>query len=244
MGALHAGHASLIESAVRENDYTLVSIFVNPLQFTSQSDLTNYPKTLQADLALCESCGIEAVWLPSEACLYPRGLGDLSVIQPRPSLADCLCGLTRPGHFAGVLTVLAKCFNLTRPSRAYFGEKDYQQLLLVTRMVEDLFFPLQVKAVRTVREAGGLALSSRNARLSADDLELARELPKILQQARSRILIGEGASGVLALLAGGFNFEYFEARNPVSLALVEEGAMRLFLAAWVGGVRLIDNISV
>ena len=169
MGALHRGHAKLLEIARAENDLLVASIFVNPMQFDRKEDLENYPRTMEEDLRICDSRGVDLVFAPSAADLYPRE--QLTFVES-PSLSAHLCGAHRPGHFRGVATVVLKLFNIVQPDRAYFGEKDAQQLAIIRRMVADLNVPVTVVPVPTVREADGLALSSRNKHLTASSARL------------------------------------------------------------------------
>ena len=184
MGALHAGHASLIQRARRECGTVVVSIFVNPLQFDRAEDLDRYPRSLDADLALCREHGVDLVFAPSVAEMYPR---PMAMAIDVGTLADHLCGRYRPGHFEGVASVVLKLFGIVQPDRAYFGEKDAQQLAVVRRLVTDFNVPVTIVPVPTVREPDGLALSSRNVRLSADERLLAPTLYKALQRAAARV---------------------------------------------------------
>ena len=181
MGALHAGHAALVDAARRECGVVVVSIFVNPLQFNSQDDLARYPRTLDADVELCRELGVDVVFAPSASEVYPEP-PECSVDVGR--LADHLCGKFRPGHFRGVATVVLKLFQMVQPHRAYFGEKDAQQLAIVTRLAADFNLPIEVVGVPTVREADGLAMSSRNRHLSAAERSLAPSLYRALEEAR------------------------------------------------------------
>ena len=183
MGALHAGHAALIDAARRDGGVVVVSIFVNPLQFNNKDDLARYPRTLDADVAFCRERGVDIVFAPSAAEVYPQPL-ECSVDVGR--LADHLCGPFRPGHFQGVATVVLKLFDMVQPHRAYFGEKDAQQLAIVQRLVADFNLPIAVIGVPTVREADGLAMSSRNRHLSADERRVAVSLYQSLIEARQR----------------------------------------------------------
>jgi len=247
MGALHAGHARLIETSVRDNPTTAVSIFVNPSQFNNPADLANYPRTLDADLALCESLGADIVFTPSVEEMYP---------QPQQAFVEVgrvtqhLEGAFRPGHFCGVATVVMKLFQIFEPTRAYFGEKDYQQLAVIRRMVADLNVNVEIVGVPTVRESDGLALSSRNRRLDPRARAAAPLLYQALQLAASRIAQGIRDSAAIkreALATLGhplIRVEYFEVIDPFWIEPVAsiEGPVRIAIAAWVGPVRLIDNI--
>jgi pantoate--beta-alanine ligase len=223
MGALHAGHRSLLERARKENERVVMSIFVNPTQFNDPGDLAKYPRTLEADLALAEGL-VDAVIAPEPDDLYPDGYR-FRVVENE--LSRELEGAHRPGHFDGVLTVVLKLLNLVRPQRAYFGEKDWQQLALVRGMVAALFLPYEIVACPTVRDGDGLALSSRNRRLSPEARARAAAFPRILREE----IDGSTASG--ALTAAGLEVDYVADRNGVRL-----GAVHL------EGVRLIDNVRI
>src|SRR5579872_1086757 len=195
MGALHAGHRRLLEIARAENDVVVASIFVNPTQFNSPDDLQQYPRTLDRDLAVCGAAGVDLVFAPSPAEMYPQP--QLAWVDVS-ALTQHLCGPGRPGHFRGVATVVMKLFQMVQPDRAYFGEKDAQQLAIIRRMVTDLNLPLTVVSVPTVREPDGLALSSRNQHLSASEREQAVVLSQALFAARDLVLRGEPSAAVIA----------------------------------------------
>jgi pantoate--beta-alanine ligase len=247
MGALHAGHARLIETSVRDNSATAVSIFVNPSQFNDPADFAKYPRTLEADLALCESMGADIAFTPSAAEMYP---------QPQQAFVDIgrvteqLEGKFRPGHFRGVATVVMKLFQICRPTRAYFGEKDYQQLAMIRRMVEDLNVPVEIVGVPTVRETDGLALSSRNQRLSREERAAAPQLYQALQNAATRIAEGvrdaaEVKRSALSAISNPLiRPEYLEIVDPLWVEPVERiaGPVRIAVAAYLGLTRLIDNL--
>jgi pantoate--beta-alanine ligase len=246
MGALHAGHAALIESARRFSESVLVTIFVNPMQFAPTEDLATYPRTLEDDLAMCEKLGADAVWTPTVADVYPGGAAQVHV-DPGP-LGRELEGVTRPTHFAGVLTVVAKFFALIRPAVGYFGEKDYQQLVLLRRMVADLDLGVAVAGVPIVREPDGLALSSRNAYLSPDERTQALALSRALFTGRDAADAGSeavltAARDVLAAEPG-VRLDYLELRDPDLGPAPLRGPARLLVAARVGRTRLIDNVEV
>jgi pantoate--beta-alanine ligase len=248
MGALHAGHRVLIGRAVAECDAVVVSIFVNPLQFGPGEDLDRYPRTLPADLAMCRAEGVAAVFVPQRDTMYPGGAPQTG-IDPGPRAA-ILEGRSRPGHFAGVLTVVAKLFHLVGPAAAYFGEKDYQQLTLIRGMVRDLDFGIDIVGCPTVREPDGLALSSRNAYLSAADRQRALALSRALFAGAAAG--PEGAAAVLKRASGqlpaeggaGFDMDYLELRDPDLGPAPRRGSARLLVAARVGTTRLIDNVPV
>ena len=247
MGALHDGHRELIRHArlAKGASVTAVSIFVNPLQFGAGEDLERYPRPLEADLEVCRSEGVELVFTPGVEDMYPPGAD--TTVGPGP-LGDQLEGAARPGHFAGVLTVVAKLFHVVAPDVAYFGEKDYQQLVLVRKMARDLDFPLDVFGVPTVREPDGLALSSRNAYLPAADRPAAAALQRALRAGASVSAHGPGAvldaaRAVLALEPA-LVVDYLELRHPDLRPDPQQGVARLLVAARLGGTRLIDNITV
>ncbi|WP_067698545.1 pantoate--beta-alanine ligase [Nocardia jejuensis] len=245
MGALHEGHLELVRRAKRTNQVVVVSIFVNPLQFGAGEDLDKYPRTLDADVELLRGEGVELVFAPSAADMYPDG--PRTTVHPGP-LGDELEGATRPGHFAGVLTVVAKLFQACRPNEAFFGEKDYQQLTMIRQMVRDLNFDLKVIAVPTVREHDGLALSSRNRFLDAEQRELATALSAALIAGRH--VAGFGADAVLEAArsvlstAPAIELDYLELRGSDLGAVQASGNARLLVAARVGSTRLIDNMPV
>jgi pantoate--beta-alanine ligase len=246
MGALHAGHAALLHAARAECAAVITTNFVNPMQFGPTEDLARYPRTLDADLALCEAAGVDVVWAPAVEDVYPHGTAQVTV-HPGP-IGDLLEGEVRPGHFAGVLTVVAKFLNLVRPDRAYFGEKDYQQLTLIRLMAEDLDLGAEIIGVETVREPDGLALSSRNVYLSADERRRALALSRALFAGQARAADGAVsvitiATGVLAAEAG-LAVDYLELRGADLGEIPEHGPARLLVAARVGTTRLIDNVGL
>ncbi len=250
MGALHGGHVALIDAARRECAVVVVSIFVNPLQFNSQDDLARYPRTLDADAAVCGEHGVDILFVPSAGEVYPDP-PECSVDVGR--LGDHLCGRFRPGHFRGVATVVLKLFQIVRPHRAYFGEKDAQQLAIVKRLVADFNVPLDIVGVPTVREADGLAMSSRNRHLTADDRQLAVCLYHGLLEASRRVSSGErNAAAVKEAAAASIarsqtvTLEYLEIVDPSTMQPVAQvtGPVRVAGAIRVGGTRLIDNVLV
>ncbi|WP_280380285.1 pantoate--beta-alanine ligase [Nocardia wallacei] len=251
MGALHEGHLQLVRQAKRTNQVVIVSIFVNPLQFGAGEDLDRYPRTLDADVELLRGEGVELVFAPSAAEMYPDG--PRTSVHPGPLGAE-LEGAARPTHFAGVLTVVAKLLQIARPHEAFFGEKDYQQLALIRQLVRDLNFGVRIVPVATVREADGLAMSSRNRYLAPEHRELATTLSAAL--AAGRHAGGLGPDAVLAaargVLAGapGLDVDYLELRRADLAPLTEpappdwSGNARLLVAARLGATRLIDNMAV
>jgi len=247
MGALHSGHASLIERAVRENDAAAVSIFVNPRQFGPREDFAAYPRDEAADVALCDRLGVAMVFAPSVAEMYPEG--DATLVQPGP-IADRLEGAARPGHFVGVATVVAKLFAIVRPDVAYFGQKDFQQLRVMQRMTRDLRLGIRIVGCPIVREPDGLAMSSRNAYLSPEDRRSAAALSRGLFAARDEWSRGEREPTKLCervrttAVAPGLNLEYVVVSDPFTLEdLVGPASCAVIsLAARVGKTRLIDNV--
>ncbi|MBI4889160.1 MAG: pantoate--beta-alanine ligase [Acidobacteria bacterium] len=248
MGALHAGHGALMERARAECGTVVATIFVNPIQFDVQADYDRYARNLPADLAFCGERGVDMVFAPALEEMYPAPAGTFVDV---PETAQYLCGQHRPGHFRGVATVVAKLLHIVQPDFAYFGEKDAQQLAVIERMVEDLNFPVSVVSVPTVREADGLALSSRNERLTAEQRRAAPALYRALQSARQAIADGvrnaETVKGAaLPALAAEplLRVEYFEVVDPRSFHPVAEvaGGVRIATAVWAGSTRLIDNV--
>jgi pantoate--beta-alanine ligase len=244
MGALHAGHRALIRQARAVSQSVVVSVFVNPLQFAPTEDLARYPRTLDADVAMCAAEGVDVVWAPSVEDVYPGGPA-LVRIDPGP-VGTILEGLSRPTHFSGVLTVVAKLVNLVRPAVAFFGEKDYQQLVLITRMAADLELGVGIVGVPTVREPDGLALSSRNVYLSADDRVQALALSRALAAGRDA---GGPAAQMLAaawreLNGAGLQPDYLDLRGVDLNDPPSHGPARLLVAARIGKTRLIDNMAV
>ncbi|MGN2642016.1 pantoate--beta-alanine ligase [Nocardia takedensis] len=245
MGALHEGHLEIVRRAKRTNQVVIVSIFVNPLQFGANEDLDKYPRTLDADVALLRAEGVDLVFAPSAAEMYPDG--PRTMVHPGP-LGAQLEGASRPTHFAGMLTVVAKLLRIAVPTEAFFGEKDYQQLTLIRQMVRDLNFDVKIVPLPTVREADGLALSSRNRYLDAAQRESALALSAAL--AAGAHAGGLGARAVLeaarAVLdqSSGIELDYLELRSATLDSAPESGNARLLVAAKVGATRLIDNAAV
>ncbi|MFI6261252.1 pantoate--beta-alanine ligase [Micromonospora sp. NPDC051006] len=249
MGALHAGHETLLRAAREQADHVLVTIFVNPLQFGPNEDFDRYPRTLAADLEICRRAGADVVFAPSRDEIYPGGEPTVRV-NPGP-LGEELEGQSRPGFFHGVLTVVLKLFQLTRPDLAFFGEKDYQQLTLIRRMARDFDVPVRVVGVPTVREPDGLALSSRNRYLSGPERAAALSLSAALRAGAEAAEQGRDAGEVLAAAhqafgAGtpGTRLDYLVLTDPDLEPGPVSGPARLLIAAWVGGTRLIDNAAI
>lgn len=253
MGALHEGHMNLIHRAVRECQNVVVSIFVNPLQFGPNEDYDKYPRTFEKDLNLCREAGVAVVLHPSREELYAGGHEISTKVVPPADLTDRLCGSIRPGHFIGVATIVLKLFAIVQPEKAFFGEKDYQQLTIIKRMVSDLNLPVGVVAVATVRESDGLALSSRNVYLSYDERKRAPELYRTLCVVREDALSGRRTLEEALRFAREklskvpeFALQYLEACDPATLEPLKEvrTPMVLLVAAKLGTVRLIDNLIV
>jgi pantoate--beta-alanine ligase len=249
MGALHAGHASLVTRARAMADRVVTTIFVNPTQFNSAADLSAYPRTESADIAILTRAGGHLLFAPDAATMYPAGHATTVTVA---GLTDVLCGAHRPGHFAGVTTVVAKLLMQAMPDVALFGEKDYQQLTVIRRMVADLNIPVVIAGAPTVREADGLAMSSRNAYLTADERLIAPRLFDVLRRAAADIAGGGPIDGAMSaaragLLDAGFQaVDYVEARAEHSLALLAGPGQsgRVFGAAHLGRARLIDNVVI
>jgi pantoate--beta-alanine ligase len=246
MGALHSGHGSLIQRAKAENGHVVVTVFVNPTQFDRSEDFERYPRSLETDLEFCERLGVDAVFAPEAAEMYPEPL--LTTVEVS-EISSALEGEFRPGHFRGVATVVAKLFHIIQADRAYFGEKDAQQLAVIRRMVADLNFPIAIVRVSTVREADGLAISSRNQRLTPAERLVAPALYRGLQQAEALIRSGCDSpaavrQAVLNALVSEMRAEYVEVADPETMRPVERiaGDVRVAAAVWLGGVRLIDNV--
>jgi pantoate--beta-alanine ligase len=250
MGALHAGHLALVREARRRARRIVVSIFVNPTQFAPNEDFSSYPRRFAADLKVLREAKAHVVWAPAAEVMYPRGFA--TRIAPDGAAKAGLEDKFRPHFFGGVATVVAKLFLQTQPDFALFGEKDYQQLCVVRQMAKDLDLPLKVIGVKTVREKDGLALSSRNAYLSAEERAAAPTLYRVLQASAARIKKGEAIAAALdagraEIARAGFALDYLEARDALRLAAVtsrKDGPIRLLVAAKIGKTRLIDNVAV
>ncbi|WP_407936854.1 pantoate--beta-alanine ligase [Jiella pelagia] len=247
MGYLHDGHLELVRRARAENDRVVVTIFVNPTQFGPNEDFSTYPRDMERDLALLDAAKVDAVFTPGVEAMYPQPLQTTISLKP---LGDMLIGKVRPGHFSGVATVVAKLFNIVQPTRAYFGEKDFQQLTVIRRMVQDLNFPVEIVGVPTVREADGLAMSSRNVRLSPDDRRAARVLSAALAEGAAMIEAGEGdAARVVAQMTTtiaaepGVALRSLDICDSRDLSVVEriDRPVVMLVTAEVGPVLLIDQ---
>jgi pantoate--beta-alanine ligase len=248
MGNLHPGHMSLIKQAKKHCDVVIASIFVNPLQFNDQSDLTNYPRTLEQDQALLTENGCQLLFAPTVDEMYPNGQESQSIVSV-PDVSMGLCGGSRPGHFDGVATVVTKLFNMVQADKAYFGEKDFQQLAVIRKMVADLCIPVDVVGVPTERNSEGLALSSRNGYLSANELELAPAIFTALQEVSTAIQQGNDFATTLdetqqRLNKQGFKVDYLALCRESDLkpATVDDTKLVVLIAAFLGSARLIDNL--
>lgn len=249
MGALHQGHLSLVRAAKEACDRVIVTIFVNPKQFNNPEDLENYPRTEKDDAGKLEPFGVDAIFVPDGDTMYPTGFSTTVAVE---GLTDMLCGAARPGHFDGVATIVTKLFLQTQADQAFFGEKDFQQLQVVTRLAVDLDIPIKVVGCPTIREEDGLAMSSRNLLLSDRSRVKAPLLAQLMEEVADALQSGAKMSDLAPevearLIAGGFNsVDYFEVRDGMDLSVLNEAKpnARLFAAAWLAGVRLIDNIAV
>lgn len=250
MGAFHEGHRSLIQAAGERCSFISVSIFVNPTQFGPDQDFEKYPRTLETDLNTCEELGVDLVFAPGVGTMYPPGSQTAVHVS---GLTEGLCGAWRVGHFDGVATVVMKLFQILPADLAFFGEKDYQQMMMIRRMVHDLDLPIEIVPCPTVREPDGLAMSSRNAYLSEGEREQATSLSRALLRARDRVTAGERDAVVLTegireeiRAAGPAEIQYAEVVDPETLDPLKtiDGTARICLAVRIGTCRLIDNIAV
>ncbi len=252
MGALHAGHKSLIQKSVKENKYTVVSIFVNPVQFCAGEDLDKYPRTLEADSFICKTCGVDFIFAPNPSEMY-KNQKSLTMVCPSFEDVDKLCGKSRIGHFDGVATVVAKLFNIVQPNRAYFGQKDAQQLFIIKKMVQDLNFDIEIVTCPIVREESGLALSSRNSYLSEAERADALKISLALKKAKE--MFATGINNIMPLtdmvfaILDGLDIEYFEIVNSETFEIYEKTDIikansTALIAVRVGTTRLIDNIEL
>ncbi|OFI36150.1 pantoate--beta-alanine ligase [Alteromonas lipolytica] len=251
MGNLHDGHLDLVKKAKTLADKVVVSIFVNPMQFGANEDLDAYPRTLDADRSKLEAEGVDALFFPAVDDIYPRGLGDQTFVEV-PGISDLLCGASRPGHFRGVATIVCKLFNMVQPDVACFGEKDFQQLQVIRTMVEDLSMPITIVGVPTCRQQDGLAMSSRNGYLSAEQRATATQIYATMQNMRVSIENHSGTFATIeqeaetALKAAGFTPDYITIRNARTLlpAQTEDRNLVILVAAFMGSTRLIDNLQI
>lgn len=247
MGNLHEGHISLVERARGLADKVVASVFVNPTQFGPSEDYAAYPRTLERDAAFLAEAGCDVLFTPTIAAMYP--FGETEAWVDVPSLSGILCGAFRPGHFRGVATVVARLFNHVAPDVAVFGEKDFQQLLLIRRMTRDLGFPIEIVGAPTARDADGLALSSRNQYLTADERQTAGTVYRVLRSVADAVSAGDAVSGpvergLATLREAGFRPDYLEVRSAETLQPPGSGERELVVlaAAWLGRARLIDNL--
>ena len=251
MGNLHAGHLSLIEAARAHGDHFIASIFVNPMQFGPNEDFAHYPRTPQRDEQMLRQAGCDLMFMPDVAEIYPHGPQRAARVEV-PGLSSILCGEFRPGHFEGVTTVVAKLFHIVQPDAAVFGEKDFQQLTIIRRMVTELCMPVEIIAAPTVRDADGLAMSSRNQYLTAEERARAPAIHRTLQAAALRLSAGEQdyagieRCGIEALASEGFRPDYFAVRRAEDLQAAQPDTRHLVVltAARLGKARLIDNLQV
>ena len=249
MGNLHAGHIALVQAALARADRVVTTVFVNPLQFGPGEDLDAYPRTLAQDAARLAAAGNHLLFAPSDTTMYPNGRAGHTIVEV-PGLSAELCGASRPGHFRGVTTVVAKLFNMVQPDVAVFGQKDYQQLMLIRRMTADLDMPIEIEGRPTVREPDGLALSSRNGYLTADERARAPALFATLQRLAAAVAAGTEPAvaerdAIRALTAAGFEPDYVSVRRRLDLALpgADDRALVVLAAARLGRARLIDNLE-
>ncbi len=250
MGNLHDGHLKLVAEAQLRGDRCVVTIFVNPLQFGEGEDFDSYPRTLDDDAEKLSQAGVDLLFAPSVEVVYPAGQAVQSQIGV-PLISDILCGASRPGHFVGVATVVAKLFNFVQPDIALFGEKDFQQLLVIRRMTRDLCFPIEIVGVATDRETDGLARSSRNGYLTEGERQLAPALYAVLNAVAEKLQAGEDeladveSSAINTLKEIGFELDYFTIRRTADLELPQQDDVELIIlaAAYLGRARLIDNLT-
>ncbi|NDK97584.1 pantoate--beta-alanine ligase [Photorhabdus bodei] len=251
MGNLHDGHMTLVDTAKGQADIVIVSIFVNPMQFNRQDDLAKYPRTLQEDCEKLHQHGVDLVFAPADKEIYPDGMEHQTYVEV-PGLSTMLEGASRPGHFRGVSTVVSKLFNLVQPDLTYFGEKDFQQLQLIRKMIADLAYDITLVSVPTVRDKNGLALSSRNNNLTADERRIAPEFSKIMRSIAEKMAQGECHTEQLLIQASaqlhetGFVPDELFIRDAETLAPLNTESKKavILMAAWLGQTRLIDNQQV
>ncbi|MFH1849625.1 MAG: pantoate--beta-alanine ligase [archaeon] len=245
MGCLHEGHLSLVRRARQENDAVAVSIYVNPTQFSAGEDLSSYPRELERDLRLCEKEGVDILFYPDDAEMYPEGFCTHTTVS---GLDRIMCGKSRPTHFQGVCTVVCKLFNIVQPDSAYFGQKDYQQAVIIKRMAKDLNMGIKIMVCPVVRETDGLAMSSRNSYLSGEERAKAPEIYAALREARDSILNKGSVAGAINRIEKRVNrvgrLDYAVAADPETLMHKEQRPLVLAVAAYVGSTRLIDNILI
>ena len=252
MGNLHEGHLRLVKAAQQNTDHIVVSIYVNPMQFTESNDFNSYPRTLERDLQKLEQAGVDLVFTPDDQSMYPNGFEQSSYVEVPSWLSNQLEGAHRPGHFRGVATIVTKLFNIVQPDVAVFGEKDFQQLLVIRQLVHDLNLPTEIIGEPTIREGDGLALSSRNQHLTKQERQRAPELYSVLSEVRERVLMQNMAlqdleqAAIMQLEKKGFNPDYVAIRHSETLQEPENQTDLLVIlaAARLGQTRLIDNLRV
>ncbi len=252
MGNLHEGHLRLVKAAQRNTDRVVVSIYVNPMQFGESDDFTNYPRTLKQDLQKLEKLGVDLVFTPDDESMYPDGIEQSSFVEVPSWLSTQLEGAHRPGHFRGVATIVTKLFNVVQPDLAVFGEKDFQQLLVIRQLVHDLNLPIEIVGEPTIREGDGLALSSRNQHLTKQERQQAAGLYAVLSELRERILLQNMAiadleqAAIMQLEQKGFAPDYVAIRQSETLQEPENptDSLVILAAARLGKTRLIDNLRV
>ena len=250
MGNLHQGHLSLVEQAQTLADKTIVSIYVNPLQFAKNEDLDNYPRTLEADQKALDALGVDLLFLPDDQTMYPAEMEKLTQVSV-PGYSKILCGESRPGHFDGVTTVVNKLLNIVQADFAIFGEKDFQQIFIIKKMVADLFMPVKIVSAPTVRESDGLAMSSRNQYLSKEDRQKAAMIHQTMLSLIESVKNGVDfrlieSNGIENLLMSGFKVDFVSIRSVETLLPAEssDNQMVLLIAVWMGNTRLIDNTVI
>ncbi|NKF49537.1 pantoate--beta-alanine ligase [Shewanella sp. WXL01] len=248
MGNLHQGHLTLVKNAKQQADVVVVSIFVNPMQFGQNEDFDGYPRTYEQDSKALIEVGADLLFMPTPDIIYPKGLDKQTFIEV-PEIGDEFCGATRPGHFRGVATVVNKLFNIVQPDVALFGRKDFQQLLIIKTMVEDLSMPIEIIGIDTIREPSGLAMSSRNGYLTADEKQRAAKLKQAMDYIAQGLQQGEELANVRQhaiemIEQVGFKLDYIEVRSAVTLKPANAGDKQLVIlaAAYLGKARLIDNM--
>lgn len=249
MGNLHLGHITLVKEAANRADHVVVSIFVNPMQFGKNEDLDAYPRTLDADKTALVEAGVELLFTPTPETMYPKGMEKQTFVAV-PKISDELCGASRPGHFRGVATIVCKLFNIVQPDIALFGNKDFQQLMVIKTMVEDLSLPVDVIGVDTIREQTGLAMSSRNGYLTTEQKQQAAKLKQTMDEMADAIQRGEAIPNVVQvaeskLMQAGFKTDYLAVRNANDLHEVsaQDSELVILAAAYMGTTRLIDNLT-
>ena len=250
MGNLHLGHLTLVKEAKSRADHVVASIFVNPMQFGQNEDLDAYPRTLSNDQSALIAAGAELLFTPTPSIIYPKGMEAQTFVEV-PLISDQLCGESRPGHFRGVATIVCKLFNIVQPDIAVFGQKDFQQLLVIKTMVEDLSMPIEIIGVETIREDSGLAMSSRNGYLTAAQKQQAAVLKQTLDKMAIELCAGKQTDEVIsaanqAISAAGFDNDYLDIRNAKTFNKADssDAEQVILVAAYMGATRLIDNLVV